>query len=125
MNNALHEQWKELEALRTVAPGNGDPEAPRVGTTRSEQSAAIRRRLINAAKAVEWLEGLGVEVVDGKATRFCAVVRVVHTPLLRRLFGDNCAWRQQRQVGDATVLTWFAVRYGARIEWEERQCVRG
>ena len=122
--NFVHEEGKAAEAQRLAESEPLNPHA-KARSEAAAQSAAIERRTQNAAKAVAWLNGLGVKILDVKVTHLAAVVRVAFTPCIARLFAGDCAWREQRQVGDTRVLTWFALRYAARIEWEERQpCAR-
>lgn len=124
--SAMHEGWKEQEAALSVEPRRTperlDGAAERARLEALVQTQVVSRRGLNAAKAVEWLSGVGVKVLSVEITRFAAVVRIAYTPFLHKLFAGDCAWRQQRQEGNTTILTWFALRYGARIEWEEIQC---
>ena len=120
--SAIHEAWKDEEARSAAAD-------PRNALTKGRieavaQTEAVGRRSQNAAKAIEWLSGLGVKVLQVEITRHAAVVRVAHTPFLHKLFANDCAWRQQRQEGNIRIVTWFALRFSTRIEWEEIQCPR-
>lgn len=83
----------------------------------------LDRRIDNARECSAWLIEKGVKVISVVVKRGSAVVRVEASPLVTRLFANNCAWLKRRQVGAATIFTWFSVRNGARIEWEERQCM--
>lgn len=128
--NMWHQEYKNAIADSAVEP-HTPRAAARIQAEQSDaktriddvaQTEAIRRRTLNAGKAVEWLDGLGIRILDVKITRHAAIVRICHTPFLHRLFANECAWRQQRQEGNTTILTWFALRYATRIEWEETTC---
>lgn len=128
--NPMHEEWKaaEVAAIAESLPaqrrGLADGAAEKARIDAVAQTEAIRRRTVNAGKAVEWLDGIGIKILNVEITRHAAIVRIAYTPFLNKLFANECAWRQQRQEGNARILTWFALRYGARIEWEEIQCSR-
>lgn len=86
------------------------------------ETEAICRRTTNASQCVEWLKTIGAHVLGVSVDRGGAVVKVASAPFLWRVFGGDCAWQERRQEGAVTVFVWFAVRFGALIEWEERQC---
>lgn len=89
---------------------------------RCEAMQALDRRLDNARHCAAWLIDLGVKVRGVRVDKAAGVVKVESTPFLWRLFAGDYAWRERRQEGALTIFTWFAVRYGTRIEWEEQQC---
>ncbi len=63
---------------------------------------------------------ISVDMRRGKAK---PQVQVAPSPRLHVLFKDDCAWREREQLGTALVkYTWFAIRYGVHIEWEEVTC---
>ncbi|WP_153117401.1 hypothetical protein [Rhodocyclus tenuis] len=51
------------------------------------------------------------------------VIVVAPSPRLHAIFGEDCAWRQRRPDGELTIYTWFADRFGCRVEWEEVTCL--
>ena len=120
--NQLHEAWKDREA-RSASPCTR-PSSVAVPSDQGEQTAAVCRRTANAHKCADWLKGIGVKIISIEIDRLRALVKVQFTPFLWRLFANDCAWQRRRQEGEATIYTWFAVRFGARIEWEEIQCPR-
>lgn len=130
--NSIHEAWKVEKAARVEEPCaeatlksplmvQADSSAVKQRIAAVVRSSAIKRRTLNAAKAVEWLTDLGVKVLDVKVDPLAAVVRVAYTPFLARIFANDCTWLEQRQEGNATIFVWFALRCSARIEWEEVQ----
>ena len=128
--NMMHQAYKDEVADSAVEPrahankrrATAERHAETARIDAVAQTEAIRRRTLNAGKAVEWLDGLGIRILKVDITRHAAIVRICHTPFLHRLFANECAWRQQRQEGNTTILTWFALRYATRIEWEETTC---
>ena len=121
--NFMHEQWKADEAARLAASEPRNPHA-KGRIEAAAQSGAIERRTQNAAQAVEWLNNVGVKILAVEIDRLGALVKVQFSPFLCRLFANDCAWNKRRQQGELTIYTWFAVRFGARIVWEEIQCPR-
>lgn len=93
-----------------------------VRVVRCEAMQALDRRMDNARQCAAWLIALGVKVRGVEVGPKAAVVKVEASPFVSRLFAHQCAWRERRQEGAWAVFVWFAVRYGTRIEWEERQC---
>lgn len=96
------------------------PEYPR------DQAMTSATRLItNLLRCVLWLIRHGVFVIGFCGRRGessdCVVVTVAASSYLRVLLPD-CAWRRRRQEGALTIYTWFSVRFGVRIEWEEVVC---
>lgn len=93
------------------------------GIVPGDDVSVFGRRLDNARRAIEWLTRQhGIGILSLTLSRSGATVRVPGEPRLWRIFRDQCAWQQRRQVGALTVYTWFAVIFGTRIEWEETQC---
>ncbi|MBL8396151.1 MAG: hypothetical protein JNK99_15635 [Candidatus Accumulibacter sp.] len=88
---------------------------------RCERLRKLSRSLDEVLHAATYLLNLGVKITRVVYERDRAVITVESTPFLWRLFAGDCAWRQRRLEGETTIYTWFAVRYGTRIEWEERQ----
>lgn len=74
-------------------------------------------------KVVIYLLQHGVYVIGFRGWRTDAgldriVVQVVASPYLNTLFRD-AIWLKQRRDGALTIHTWFADRWGIRIEWED------
>lgn len=137
MNSMLHEAWKAHEAARAAGGGEVMPlwsepgrkpvcqaAAETPSAARCEWTEAVCRRSANANKCAEWLRAVGVKISSIEIDRLGALITVQFSPFLWRLFANDCAWQKRRQQGEATIYTWFAVRFGARIEWEEIQCPR-
>ncbi len=82
--------------------------------------------LTNLLRCVLWLLRNNVRLIGFRGESRLGVDRVVVTvapsPTLYRLFGEDCAWHSQRYDGAATRYTWFAIRFGIRIEWEDVTC---
>ena len=89
---------------------------------RAEALADYDRRLDNLRCCVHWLVDNGVKVIESMLCRQGGIVKVAASPNLPRLLGGECSWRKRRQDGALTIFTWFAVRYGTRIEWEDVTC---
>ena len=100
---------------------DGAPDRRRIRVIDPDMQS-LDRRMDNARECASWLIDLGVKVRGVEVGTRSAVVKVECSPLVGRLFAGRCAWRKRRQVGAWAIYTWFAVRNGARIEWEERQC---
>ncbi|HNC51227.1 MAG TPA: hypothetical protein PLO14_03160 [Accumulibacter sp.] len=100
----------------------GHPEFSRGGAMISRQMQVLSRNMDKALHAATWLCALNLPILKISIKPTGAVITVACRPILFRLFARDCAWRQRRKVGAAIVYTWFAVRYGARIEWEEIEC---
>lgn len=81
------------------------------------------RLITNLLRCVLWLVKQGVYITGFQGRRGnCGdqvIVTVAASPWLYRLFSDECTWQQRRQEGCLTIYTWFAIRFGIRIEWEE------
>lgn len=81
------------------------------------------RLITNLLRCVLWLIKNGVFVLGFKGWAMNGVdhvtVSVAASPYLHHLFQNDCTWQQRRQEGCLTIFTWFSVRYGIRIEWEE------
>lgn len=80
--------------------------------------------ITNLLRCVVWLIRHGVFVTSfsgyhtpggGDHIKVC----VAASPYLYTLMGRDAAWQQRRQEGSLTIYTWFAIRFGIRIEWEE------
>jgi hypothetical protein len=74
-------------------------------------------------KVVIYLMRHGVYVIGFRGRRTDAgldsiVVQVTASPYLKTLFRD-ALWLKQRHDGALTIHTWFADRWGIRIEWED------
>lgn len=85
-------------------------------------SRAIRM-LTNLLRTVVFLLQNGIYVIGFRGRRVESgfdriVVQVAASPYLQTLFAD-AMWLKQRHTGALTVHTWFAERFGIRIEWEE------
>lgn len=95
-------------------------------TPRDTAQATATTLITNLLRCMLWLIRHGIYVIGFNAARRCGVdevtVKVAASPYLQRLFADECAWLSRRQEGALTVRTWFAHRYGIRIEWEEVTC---
>lgn len=94
-------------------------EAPRREVAVSQAIKTITGLL----KAVIYLLQHGVYVIGFRGWRNDAgvdriVVQVSASPYLTTLFRD-AIWLRQRQDGALTIHTWFAERWGVRIEWED------
>lgn len=95
-------------------------------TPKSPREIAISRAirmLTNLLRTVVFLLQNGVYVIGFRGRRIesgfdVIVVQVVASPYLQTLFTD-AMWLKQRHTGALTVHTWFAERFGIRIEWEE------
>lgn len=79
--------------------------------------------ITNLLRCVVWLIRHGVFVTSfsgyqtpGGVDR--VKVCVADSPYLHTLMRD-AAWQQRRQEGFLTIYTWFAIRFGICIEWEE------
>ncbi len=79
--------------------------------------------ITNLLRCVVWLIRRGVFVVSFVGFHAPGgdrlTVRVAASPFLYTLFGNDAAWQQRRQEGALTITTWFAIRFGIRVEWEE------
>lgn len=80
--------------------------------------------ITNLLRCVIWLIRHGVFVTSfgghhvlggGNYVKVC----VAASPYLYMLLGSSAASQQRRQEGCLTIYTWFAIRFGIRIEWEE------
>jgi hypothetical protein len=93
-------------------------------TEKREHALGEAVRLItNLLRCVLWLIGHGVYVIGFRGWRSNGVdhvvVQVPPSPYLYHLFQNDCSWQQRRQEGCLTIFTWFSIRFGIRIEWEE------
>lgn len=82
------------------------------------------RLITNLLRCVIWLIRHGVFVISfggyhvpGGDDR--VKVCVAASPYLYTLLGSDAAWQKRRQEGCLTIYTWFSIRFGIRIEWEE------
>ncbi len=120
------DRQQAIAALAQMAPDEALAAADElIKRVRCEAMLELSRRMDNAHHAATWLINLGVlirQVRIDRVPRVVATIRIDHSPFVDRLFAGSCAWRERRQEGAYTIYTWFAVRYGVRIEWEERQC---
>ncbi|NMQ05270.1 hypothetical protein E4Q08_08300 [Candidatus Accumulibacter phosphatis] len=107
--------WKKIRSLRP------DSDASRV--RQAAQLQCLSRRMDGALHLASWLTAIGVQIRRLTISPTHGVIRVAFTPLLWRLFAGDCAWRERKRVGETLVYTWFAVRDGTRIEWEEIECL--
>lgn len=78
---------------------------------------------LNALRAALLLTGLHFRierlVIDTDRER--AVITIAESAHVSRYFARDCAWRRQRvDLHGVVWLTWFAIRFGTLIEWEER-----
>jgi len=98
-----------------------------IDAVRADRLLALSRHLDQVLHAATWLIGRAIKIRAVHIARHAVVITVESTPFLWRLFAGECAWRERRADGAGgadsqfDVYTWFAVRYGVRIEWEERQ----
>lgn len=92
-----------------------------IDQVRAENMRALSRRLDRVLHAATWLIGLSIRIRKIRIDRHATVITIENTPFVWRLFAGDCAWRERRTDGDVDRYTWFAVRYGVRIEWEEQQ----
>lgn len=92
-----------------------------IDKVRAENMLALSRRLDQLLHAATWLIGLSIKILEVRIERNDTVIIVESTPFLWRLFAGDCAWRERRTDEDFYRYTWFAKRYGTRIEWEEQQ----
>lgn len=117
---------QSIDELSSLPPEASVASAARaIRHVRCEAMRELSRRMDNAHHAATWLIDLGVlirQVRIDRRPRVVATIQIEHSPFVSRLFAGSCAWRERRQEGAFTLYTWFAVRYGCRIEWEERQC---
>lgn len=105
-------------------------EQHRLRATQSPREATLAeavRMITDLMRCVLWLLRHGIYVIGFAGWRGQGIDRIVVTvaasPYLYILLGsDNCAWRERRQDGVLTIYTWFADRFGCRIEWEEVTC---
>lgn len=82
------------------------------------------RLITNLMRCVLWLIKRDIRVTGFSGWRANGIDRVIVTvaacPQLYILFGrDGCAWQARRPEGALTIYTWFADRFGIRVEWEE------
>ena len=95
--------------------------------TRPDSIAAATTLITNLLRAVLWLISQRFSVISFHGSRDIGgdkiVITVAPSPRLHAVFGEECAWRQRRQDGALTIYTWFADRFGVRIEWEEVTCL--
>lgn len=95
--------------------------------TRQTSIAAATKLITSLLNAVVWLISQRFSVISFHGSRDIGgdkiVIKVAPSPRLHVVFGDDCAWRQRRQDGALTIYTWFADRFGVRIEWEEVTCL--
>lgn len=82
------------------------------------------RLITNLLRCVLFLIKSGVYVIGFKGWRSGAgvdrvTVQVAASPYLHRLFQGDCSWQERRQEGCLTIFTWFSIRFGIRVEWEE------
>jgi hypothetical protein len=99
----------------------GRPPAPDE-CPRAVALAEFDRRIENLRCCVHWLVEHEIRVIDSRLCRVGGIVKVAASPSLRVLLGSDCSWRQRRQDGALTIYTWFAMRFGTRIEWEDVSC---
>lgn len=96
--------------------------SPGPDSARAQALLAAERLTENLQRAVLFLVGHGVFVIGFEGGQRNGVdrvtVRVSASPSLHILLSDR-TWLNQRQDGALTVIKWFAVRHGIRIEWEE------
>lgn len=81
------------------------------------------RTITGLLKVVIFLMQHGVYVIGFRGWRNAAgvdrvVVQVAASRYLFTLFRD-AIWLRQRHDGALTIHTWFAERWGVRIEWED------
>lgn len=94
-------------------------------TGRAAALAEIDEHINNLKNCLHWLieQGFVVNEADMRRGKARPLVRIAPSPRLHVLFKDDCAWREREQLGTALVkYTWFAIRYGVHIEWEEVTC---
>lgn len=95
-----------------------------VQNPRRERAVSEAIRMITSLlKVVIYLMQHGVYVIGFRGQRNAAgidniVVMVAASPYLTTLFRD-ATWLKQRHDGALTIHTWFADRWGIRIEWED------
>lgn len=82
------------------------------------------RLITNLLRCVIWLIRHGVFVTSFSGYHVPGGVDhvkvcVAASPYLYTLLGSDAAWQKRRQEGCLTIYTWFAIRFGIRIEWEE------
>lgn len=95
-------------------------------TQKSPRELAVThaiRTITGLLKVVIYLLQHGVYVIGFRGWRNAAgvdniVVTVAASPYLTTLFRD-ATWLKQRHDGALTIHTWFADRWGIRIEWED------
>jgi len=112
--SALDDGTPEMRAGRRM-------EQQAIERARCERMRHLSTQLDAVLHAATYLIGVGIRIRRVTVDRRATVIQVESTPFLHRLFAGDCAWRAQHQEGDVTVHTWFAIRYGVRIEWDERQ----
>ena len=91
---------------------------------REAAMTSATRLITNLLRCVLYLIKHGVFVTGFAGCKTAAgddriTVTVAASPFLYKLFASECAWQKRRQEGALVIFTWFAVRYGIRIEWEE------
>lgn len=103
---------------RTVRPAE---------TPREAEMTSAASLITGLLRCVLWLLRHGVYVIGFTGQRRNGLdritVKVAASAYLYRIFGDECAWNTRRQDGALTIYTWYAERFGVRIEWEEVTCV--
>lgn len=92
--------------------------------SRDDAMSTATHLITNLLRCVLWLirhgiyvNGFSGERDTGGGTRI--TVRVAASPYIYQVLKGEAAWQQRRQQGHLTIFTWFAVRFGIRIEWEE------
>lgn len=105
--------------LRPTLPPSVTPEE----SPRDAAMSNATRIISNLLRCILWLIRHGIYVTGFKGRKDASgdsiTVTVAASPYLFKLFSGECAWQQRRQEGALVIFTWFAIRYGCRIEWEE------
>jgi len=72
----------------------------------------------------QWLAAQQVPVLMVVSSRAGNYVVVPDCPAIYRVFKpDDRAWNRRRREGVFNVYSWFAVRFGVTVTWEQYECV--
>lgn len=113
----MKKSWMELPVVRHL-PGEFRTETPR------EQALGTATTMItNLLRCVLWLIRHGIYVIGfkGDSANGCdrIVIRVTASSHLQKVFNGQYGLRERRPEGAIVITTWYSLRFGCVIEWEE------
>lgn len=95
----------------------------RTETPREQALGTATTMITNLLRCVLWLIRHGIFVISfkGDSANGCdrIVIRVAASPHLQKVFNGQYGLREQRHDGALVITTWYSLRFGCVIEWEE------